>query len=63
MTFTNWEAKLTASSAEVAAYSGSGDELLRNTDFKVEQVKDTVVVTNAKTERHTIQGIAMMGEK
>jgi hypothetical protein len=48
--------------ADVAVYGGSGDELLRNSDFNVDQAKDTVVVTNAKTDRHTIQGIAIMGE-
>jgi len=54
LTFTNWKAELNGeglSDAQVAVYSGSGQELLRNSDFKVDLIAGKVTVSNAKNDR------------
>lgn len=65
LTFMSWKAQLSGpgvADADVMVVDGEGRERLQNTDFIVKKEPRVVLVSNAKQERHTMQGLQIVGK-
>ena len=61
LTFTQWTVTLNHNSCDVMVADGEGRELLQETDFIVTFDDKSVLVKNAKNERHTMMGVQLFG--